>query len=82
MEAVRGLITQNDLTARAGGGVAATVYGDLSEMIALASGGPRKQATPGAWRTGVNCQWFRGQDLALTELRARWTPHRRAKKDD
>lgn len=46
MEAVRGLISRIDLALREGGGVAATVYGDLAEMIALASGDGHKNKDP------------------------------------
>ena len=82
--AMRSLVTRIDLAPRAGGGVSATVYGDLAEMVALAAGEGRKESDPPArgargsgvggcggriWTLFAHCSQGLGRRLALMTVR-------------
>jgi hypothetical protein len=40
--------------------IAATLHGDLAQILALCDDTGRKQKLPKAGASGVNCRWLRG----------------------
>ena len=67
-DVLRSLIDRIDLRPRGEGqGIAATLHGDLAQILALATTPAANKNSPKPKLRGVNCRWLRGLEATYTE---------------